>query len=266
MLITKPMGIYLLRVLDPEQEGGMGILEKILGPVERLVYKIARVDPKKQQNWKQYCSSLLIWAGDDCCSATDCTACRTSCRSSEHGEPAAVDKTTLSPLDANGNHQRRRQGPGDHRVHPGVSFATNTDWQSYEPEQMFTYFSQMVHDAASLLLFVDVGIAVAAVLVRGVARKQTTDIGNFWVDLTRMHALSVPADLPGLRHAGCLAGNSDEFPAVHAGEGGGSIQRASPTSPVTADDAAGADGVVLRTESAGPQRSRIHRRRLRHPV
>ncbi len=47
LLITKPMGIYLLRVLDPDQEGGLGILEKIFGPIERLVYKIARIDPKK---------------------------------------------------------------------------------------------------------------------------------------------------------------------------------------------------------------------------
>ena len=58
--ITKPMGIYLLRVLDPDKEGGLGLLEKILGPVERLVYKVARVNPKKQQNWKQYTLSLLM--------------------------------------------------------------------------------------------------------------------------------------------------------------------------------------------------------------
>ena len=58
--ITKPMGIYLLRVLDPDQEGGMGFLEKIFGPVERLVYKIARVNPKKQQNWKQYAIAMLM--------------------------------------------------------------------------------------------------------------------------------------------------------------------------------------------------------------
>ena len=59
-VITKPMGIYLLRVLDPDQEGGMGFLEKIFGPVEWLVYKVARVDPKKQQNWKQYALAMLM--------------------------------------------------------------------------------------------------------------------------------------------------------------------------------------------------------------
>ena len=59
ILITKPMGLYLPAVLDPEVEGGLGIMEKILGPVERLIYKIGGIDPKKQQNWKQYLFALL---------------------------------------------------------------------------------------------------------------------------------------------------------------------------------------------------------------
>src|ERR1700683_2682213 len=61
VLITKPMGIYLIRVLDPEKEGGMGILEKCFGWLERLIYKIGGVDPKKQQNWKQYCMAVLVF-------------------------------------------------------------------------------------------------------------------------------------------------------------------------------------------------------------
>ena len=67
-----------------------------------------------------------------------------------------------------------------------ASFSTNTDWQSYEPEQMFTHFSQTVSTALHFFFSAAVGIAVAAVLVRGIARKQTRDIGNFWVDLTRI--------------------------------------------------------------------------------
>src|SRR5271157_6043216 len=58
--ITKPMGVYLLRVLDPDKEGGLGWLEKIFGPVERLAYLVMRVNPKKQQNWKQYCLAMLM--------------------------------------------------------------------------------------------------------------------------------------------------------------------------------------------------------------
>src|SRR5208282_1078065 len=58
--ITKPMGVYLLRVLDPDKEGGLGFLEKIFGPVEWLVYKVACINPKKEQNWKQYALSILM--------------------------------------------------------------------------------------------------------------------------------------------------------------------------------------------------------------
>jgi K+-transporting ATPase ATPase A chain len=79
-VITKPMGIYLLRVLDPEQEGGMGILEKIFGPIERLVYKVARIDPKKQQNWKQYTLAMLMLGMVTMLLSYGCTAFRTSCR------------------------------------------------------------------------------------------------------------------------------------------------------------------------------------------
>src|SRR5579859_7862254 len=62
VIITKPMGIYLLRVLDPEKEGGMGILEKLFGPIERLVYRVGGVDRKKQHNWKEYAVALLIFS------------------------------------------------------------------------------------------------------------------------------------------------------------------------------------------------------------
>jgi K+-transporting ATPase ATPase A chain len=66
-----------------------------------------------------------------------------------------------------------------------ISFSTNTDWQSYEPEQTYTYFSQTVPTLIHFFFSSIVGIAVAAALVRGVVRKQTNVIGNFWVDLTR---------------------------------------------------------------------------------
>ena len=67
-----------------------------------------------------------------------------------------------------------------------ISFSTNTDWQSYEPEQMFTHFSQIVTTMLHFFFSSAVGIGAAAALVRGVARQQTRNIGNFWVDLTRI--------------------------------------------------------------------------------
>jgi K+-transporting ATPase ATPase A chain len=182
--ITKPMGIYLLRVLDPDKEGGVGVLEKVLGPVERLVYWVARVNPKKQQNWKQYALSMLMLGMVTMLFS--------------YGLYRIQD---LLPLQ--GNMASLAQSSNAHDVinpggNPGgkvpaiiaflqaASFATNTDWQSYEPEQMFTHFSQVVTTMIHFFFSSAVGIAVAAALVRGIARKMTTDIGNFWVDLTRI--------------------------------------------------------------------------------
>jgi K+-transporting ATPase ATPase A chain len=180
VLITKPMGVYLLRVLDPEKEGGMGILEKVLSPLERFIYWCCRVDSKKQQNWKQYAIALLIFS------------LVTTLLS--YGLYRIQD---ILPLQANMSNltttvDKTGAINGGGKIAPiiafiqAVSFQTNTDWQSYEPESTFTYFSQTVSTAMQFFFSSAIGIAVAAVVVRGVARKQTNDIGNFWVDMVRI--------------------------------------------------------------------------------
>jgi K+-transporting ATPase ATPase A chain len=179
-VITKPMGIYLLRVLDPDQEGGLGILEKILGPVEWLVYKVAHINPKKQQNWKQYALAVLMLGmvtmviSYGLYRVQDLLPLKANMPSLAQ----SVDKTDA--INGGG------KVPGIIAMLQAASFATNTDWQSYEPEQMFTHFSQVVTSMLHFFFSSAVGIGVAAALVRGVARKQTNDIGNFWVDLTRI--------------------------------------------------------------------------------
>jgi K+-transporting ATPase ATPase A chain len=178
-LITKPMGIYLLRVLDPDQEGGLGILEKILGPVERLVYKVAGVDPKKQQNWKQYTIALLMLGMVTMLLSYGLYRIQDVL-------PLKQNMANLSQtVDKNDVINGGGKVPGIIAFLQAGSFVTNTDWQSYEPEAMFTHFSQTVSTALHFFFSSEVGIAAAAVVVRGVKRKQTTDIGNFWVDLTR---------------------------------------------------------------------------------
>jgi K+-transporting ATPase ATPase A chain len=182
ILITKPMGLYLLRVLDPEVEGGLGIMEKILGPVEWLVYKVCRIDPKKQQNWKQYLFALL---------SLGLVTILLS-----YALFRIQDKITFGPMAANMK-SLGQSANGDDALTGGgkvpriialiqaASFVTNTDWQSYEPEQMFTHFSQTVSTSLHFFFSSEVGIAGAAVVVRAIRRKETRDIGNFWVDLTR---------------------------------------------------------------------------------
>jgi K+-transporting ATPase ATPase A chain len=179
LAITKPMGIYLLRVLDPDQEGGLGILEKILGPVERLVYKVARVDPKIQQNWKQYTLSLLMLG-------MVTVLLSYGLYRIQDVLPLKQNMPSLAQsVDKSGVINGGGKVPGIIAFIQGSSFATNTDWQSYEPEQMFTYFSQCCNTPLHFFFSSEVGIAAAAVVVRAVARRGTSNIGNFWVDLTR---------------------------------------------------------------------------------
>ena len=178
--ITKPMGIYLLRVLDPDKEGGLGLLEKILGPLEWLVYKVARVNPKQQQNWKQYTLALLMLG-------MVTTVMSYGLYRIQDILPLQANMPSLGQsVDKDGVINGKGKVPGIIAFIQSVSFATNTDWQSYEPEQMFTHFSQTVSTGLHFFFSSAVGIAAAAALVRGIARQQTRNIGNFWVDLTRI--------------------------------------------------------------------------------
>ena len=193
-LITKPMGIYLIRVLDPEVEGGMGFLEKwwCLGGIEKIIYKIGGVDPKKQQNWKQYCIALLVFgaiataASYVCYRAQDILPLKQNIANLTNTVGSNPDVITGATVDASGKLTSGGKVSPIISFIQAISFATNTDWQSYEPEVTYTYFSQTVPTAIHFFFSSAVGIAVAGALVRGVVRKQTYLLGNFWVDLTRI--------------------------------------------------------------------------------
>jgi len=161
-LLTKPMGIYLQRVLDPS---GVTFLDKILRPAEHLIYRVTGVDPHKEQDWKQYAFSLIVFS-----------------MVSLLFTYAVLRFQDILPLNPQGF------GPvkPDLAFNTAVSFTTNTNWQSYSGESTLSYFSQMVgltlHNFASAA----VGIGVAAALVRGICRQSARTIGNFWVDLVRV--------------------------------------------------------------------------------
>ena len=251
--ITKPMGIYLLRVLDPDKEGGLGLLEKILGPVERLVYKVARVNPKKQQNWKQYALSLLMLG-------MVTTVLSYGLYRIQDILPLKANMPSLgATVDKNGVINGGGKVPGIIAFIQAVSFSTNTDWQSYEPEQMFTHFSQIVATVLHFFFSSAVGIAAAAALVRGVARQQTRNIGNFWVDLTRITLylfipvclvfalLNVWQGMPMNYRPYTQATTLDQSAA------------AAPDKPTRAADRAGPDGRLRGAQGARPERSGHHR-------
>jgi K+-transporting ATPase ATPase A chain len=162
LLLTKPMGLYLFRVLDCE---GRTFLDPVLKPVELFFYRIFRVDRKQEQDWKQYAISLLMFSFVSLLFTY-----------------IILRIQHLLPLNPQG------LGPvsSDLAFNTAASFTTNTNWQSYGGESTMSYFSQMVGLAFHNFISAAVGIAVAAALVRGIARHTAKTIGNFWVDVVRV--------------------------------------------------------------------------------
>lgn len=163
LLVTKPMGLHLVRVLDA---GGKTFLDRALKPVERFIYRLLRVDPRAEQDWKRYTVSLLVFS----VVGTVFTY-------------AFLRLQHFLPLNPQGF------GPLEESLafNTAVSFATNTNWQNYGGESTLSYLSQMVGLVLHNFTSAASGIAVAAALVRGIARHTAKTVGNFWVDLVRVH-------------------------------------------------------------------------------
>jgi K+-transporting ATPase ATPase A chain len=162
LALTKPVGLYLVRVLDVN---GRTFLDPVLKPVERLIYRFAGIDPAKEQDWKSYAISTLIFS-------------------------LLTMLVTYVILRLQGVLPLNPQGfsgvAGALSFNTAASFVTNTNWQNYPGESTMSYLSQMVALASHNFLSAAVGIAIAAALVRGVARDKATSLGNFWTDLTRV--------------------------------------------------------------------------------
>jgi K+-transporting ATPase ATPase A chain len=168
LAITKPLGIYLFKVLDPREKT---FLDPLLKPIERLLYAILGVDPHKEQTWKQYSVAMLLFSVVG--GVFTYGLLRLQGFLPWHGAiDALANKTPLTP----------------HLVfNTSLSFLTNTNWQSYSGENTMSYFSQMVALASHNFWSAAVGIAIAATLVRGISRDKSKTIGNFWADLVRLH-------------------------------------------------------------------------------
>jgi K+-transporting ATPase ATPase A chain len=169
ILITKPLGLYINRVLDAN---GRTWLDPVLRPLEKLTYSVLRVDATKEHGWKQYTFAMLIFSLVSCFFTY-----------------AILRLQQYLPL----NPQKFGALSEHLAFNTAVSFTTNTNWQSYGGESTMSYFSQMVALAIHNFFSAAVGIAVAAALVRGIARYTSQTIGNFWVDVTRiMYYLLLP--------------------------------------------------------------------------
>jgi potassium-transporting ATPase potassium-binding subunit len=162
VLVTKPLGLFINRVLDPN---GRTWLDPIFRPLEKLTYCVLRVDRAKEHDWKQYAIAMLVFSLVSCLFTY-----------------AILRLQNFLPL----NPQKLGALVQHLAFNTAVSFTTNTNWQSYGGETTMSYFSQMVALAIHNFFSAAVGIAIAAALVRGIARHTAATIGNFWVDVTRI--------------------------------------------------------------------------------
>ncbi|RAK60228.1 potassium-transporting ATPase subunit KdpA [Phenylobacterium hankyongense] len=156
-----PLGIYMARVWQGERTW----LDPVLKPVERLVYGACGVKPDKGQNWIAYAMSFLAFSV-----------------ASFIVLYLILRFQNLLPLNPQGF-------PGlspDLSFNTAISFVTNTNWQSYVPEQVVSTFSQMAGLTSHNFLSAAAGIAVAAALARAFAANRAENLGDFWVDLTRI--------------------------------------------------------------------------------
>ena len=153
--ITKPMGLYLMKVLEG----------KFTTWPERLTYRLMGVDAGKEQDWKRYTFAMLLFSAVSCLFTY-----------------AILRLQHLLPL----NPQGLAALTAHLAFNTAASFTTNTNWQSYGGESTMSYFSQMVGLVLHNFVSAATGIAIAAALVRGIARHSVKTIGNFWVDLVRV--------------------------------------------------------------------------------
>ena len=158
--LVKPLGAYMAAVFRGERT----FLSPVLGPVERLIYRVSGVDPAQESDWKRYAFSVLLV--------------------NLLGFVAVYALQRLQhvlPL----NPQGLGAVSPDSSFNTAVSFATNTNWQGYVGEATMSYLTQMLGLAVQNFLSAAAGIAVLIALIRGFVRRESGQLGNFWVDFTR---------------------------------------------------------------------------------
>jgi potassium-transporting ATPase potassium-binding subunit len=158
--ITKPMGVFLTRVFNREKT----FLDFALRPVERLIYRLCGIREEQEMHWIEYGTAMLLFSG--------------------------VSMVLLYLIERlqlwmGFNPQKLANVGPDLAWNTAASFTTNTNWQAYVPETTMSYLTQMAGLAYHNFASAAVGIALAIALIRGVARRESKTIGNFWVDLTR---------------------------------------------------------------------------------
>lgn len=161
IVLAVPLGSYMKKVMYGEKT----VFSKVLTPCENAVYRVMRINPKEEMDWKKYTCSVFIFSG--------------------------IGLFFLFLLQI-------LQGvlPGNPQGLPGVnwdlafntsaSFVTNTNWQAYSGESTLSYLTQALGLTVQNFVSAATGIAVLFALIRGFTKVRQHGLGNFWVDMTRI--------------------------------------------------------------------------------
>jgi K+-transporting ATPase ATPase A chain len=160
LLLVKPLGWYMAKVYEDESVG----LNRLLAPVETMLYRLSGVNPKQEMPWTDYAIALLVF-----------------------NVLGMLAVFALQSLQATlpFNPQNLPNVSSDSAFNTAVSFATNTNWQGYSGETTMSYLTQMLGLTVQNFLSAATGMATLVALSRGFVRRKADMIGNFWVDLTR---------------------------------------------------------------------------------
>ena len=160
LALAKPLGAYMARVY----EGQRLALDRVLGWLERLIYRAGGIRPGEEMGWKGYALAMLAF------NFLGLVAVYFLQRAQ-----------AVLPL----NPQGMAAVSADSSFNTAVSFATNTNWQGYGGESTMSYLTQMLALTTQNFVSAASGMATLVALIRGFARRSAETIGNFWVDLTR---------------------------------------------------------------------------------
>ena len=159
-LIAKPLGAYMAHVYRGERT----FMHPVLRPVERLTYRLCGVDETREMGVVAYAVSMLVF------NFVVLFFSYAILRLQGHLPLNPAHVPDMSPAVA---------------FNTAVSFATNTNWQAYVPETSVSYLTQMLALARENFVSAALGMAVAVAFIRGLTRKSSRELGNFWVDFTR---------------------------------------------------------------------------------
>ena len=156
LAVTKPMGMYMLKVYDGSY--------RWLGFLERPIYRLCGIDEKEDQHWTSYAVGVLLFSVASMLVTYVALRLQGSLPLNPEHLPGVIDRQAFETA---------------------ASFTTNTNWQSYVGEKTMSYLSQMTQLAMHNFASAAVGVSVAIAVIRGISRRSAGKIGNFWVDTVR---------------------------------------------------------------------------------